>query len=230
MNSPDLRIEYRTRVVEEAFGPPARPQQLRIECLESLDATIDSVFEQLQKTGHEALLEQLCPYFGQVWPSARALVDHLIELGERDFWSGQRVLELGCGLAIPSLLLARFGAQVLATDYHPEVPRFLQQNRALNSIPPLRFEPLDWQAWPEKLGDFDWIIGSDILYERTHPAAVAHAFCRQLGPETRVLLADPARPYLQSFVDEMTAQSGRRCETRVERLASGQDIFLLAFI
>ena len=230
MKASDFRFEYRTRVSEELFGDARFGlERLQVECLESLDQTIDSLFDALQETGNEALLEELCPYFGQVWPSARALTQHLCELRDRFQWRGQRVLELGCGLAIPSLLLARFGAHVVATDFHPEVPRFLERNRALNGNAPVDFLSLNWQTFESRIGEFDWVIGSDILYERQHPEWVARAFCRQLSPGTRVVLADPARPYLQNFVDEMTRQSGRRCETRVERLPSGQDIFLLTF-
>ena len=39
-----------------------------------------AVFRVLEETGRPELLEELCPYFGVIWPSARALSETLTEL------------------------------------------------------------------------------------------------------------------------------------------------------
>jgi 2-polyprenyl-3-methyl-5-hydroxy-6-metoxy-1,4-benzoquinol methylase len=123
-------IPYLTR--EISFQLPDG-SSIQLELLENLNATIDQVFEILEKEGRPELLEVLCPYFGVVWPSARALTEVLSRGQFID--PGMRTLEVGCGLAIPALTLARNGIPVEATDYHPEVPRFLERNRLLNEIP-----------------------------------------------------------------------------------------------
>ncbi|MGZ3661001.1 MAG: hypothetical protein ACXVCK_12950, partial [Bdellovibrionota bacterium] len=46
---------------------------LEIECLKSLDETIDAFFAEYERTGRAELFEGLCPYFGVVWPAGRAL-------------------------------------------------------------------------------------------------------------------------------------------------------------
>ncbi|MCM2277032.1 MAG: protein N-lysine methyltransferase family protein [Oligoflexia bacterium] len=206
--------------------------ELKLECLENLDRTIDRLFEFLQKEGRESLLETLCPYFGVVWPSARALTEQLAELGAGAF-EGKRVLELGCGLAIPSLLLSKLGAQVTATDFHPEVPRFLERNIALNGIPAgeLRYLHLDWQGGALPQERFDWVIGSDILYEKQQPAILARAIRDHLAPGGRAIVADPARPYLQAFVDEMQRR-GFRQHTAIRSARDvpvDKEIFLVSF-
>src|SRR5947208_16220128 len=54
----------------------------------------------------------LVPYSEVLWRSGVALAH---EVAEADL-AGQRVVELGCGLGVPSLAAARGGADVLATD------------------------------------------------------------------------------------------------------------------
>src|SRR4051812_3092552 len=107
------------------------PLRLQIECLKDLNQTIDEVFKHLEHSGNPQALEELCPYFGVVWPAARGLGEYLAQL-PRDAITGKAILELGCGLALPSMVAARLGAEVLATDFHPEVPRFLSSNIQLN--------------------------------------------------------------------------------------------------
>lgn len=187
----------------------SREGDLEIEELESLESTIDELFLELEKTGNANLLEDLCPYFGCVWPSARALRAFL-ETHSLENDGAVKVLEVGCGLAIPSLFLAhslKF-SKVVASDFHPEVPKFLERNLKRNKIPSDRFEyrELNWRDPPKDLGKFGVVIGSDILYEKSHPADVAEALVKLVKPSGRIIIADPMRPYLETFVSEMRAR------------------------
>ena len=234
-------FEYQLKVQTEHLGG----RDLRIECLASLDRTIDDLFAFLQKEGREGDLERLCPYFGVVWPSARALTEHLAEAIPAA--TGARVLEIGCGLAVPSVFLALKGAQVIATDCHPAVPEFLARNLSLNGLVAgdVRYLELDWQQLSHGagassgLGRFPWVVGSDILYESKQPVLVADTIERFLAPGGRAIIADPARPYIQPFADEMerrgyrqrlTVKRVRDSESVVPASPSGlKDVFVLEF-
>ncbi|MCM2321866.1 MAG: protein N-lysine methyltransferase family protein [Oligoflexia bacterium] len=221
-------FEYRLQTRVERLGA----LELQLQCLESLDRTIDALFEYLQKSGQESLLETWCPYFGVIWPSARALCGHLAEKGPAVF-TDRSVLEVGCGLALPSLLLSKLGACVTATDFHPEVPRFLERNIALNGLSGPHYVALDWATGAEALREarYDWIVGSDLLYERQQPEFLARVIEDHLAPGGRAVLADPARPYLQPFVDAMRVR-GFVQETRVRTAPDGagtKDVFIVEF-
>jgi len=186
-----------------------REGDLEIEELKNLENTIDELFLELEKTGDANLLEDLCPYFGCVWPSARALKEYLTQHNvESD--GAVKVLEVGCGLAIPSLYLAKTlkFSKVIASDFHPEVPKFLERNLKRNQISKERFEyrELNWREPPKDLGKFGVVIGSDILYEKSHPEDVAEALVKLVKPSGRIIIADPMRPYLETFVSEMRAR------------------------
>lgn len=218
-------MKYRLKRSVETIGDLS----ITVECLENLDQTIDDLFVELEREGNPALLEELCPYFGTVWPSARALAEAITE--RKSLFAGKRILELGCGLAIPSLVAARLGAQVTATDFHPEVPGFMETNLKLNEIDSIRYLPVDWSKGFPDLERFDWVIGSDILYEKQHALFLPQVLERSMKPDGHAWIADPARPYLQAFVDEMT-RAGFKHRTQV-RLASEaskpKEVFLVEF-
>lgn len=56
-------------------------------------------------------------YCNYTWESARVLAWHLA-VSELNGLKGKRVLEMGCGTALPGLLAARCGASVTLTDAH----------------------------------------------------------------------------------------------------------------
>ena len=123
---------------------------------------------------------------------------------------GRRVVELGCGLAVPSIVAARAGAAVLATDSSAEALTLVERNAAEND---LHFETavVNWEE-PEKLvqrAPFDLVLAADVLYERASVAPLLSLLPR-LSREA--WLADPGR----SAADAFLAQAARRwsVETR----------------
>ncbi|MGZ3654775.1 MAG: class I SAM-dependent methyltransferase [Bdellovibrionota bacterium] len=175
---------------------------LEIECLKSLDETIDAFFAEYERTGRAELFEGLCPYFGVVWPAGRALARIMGREGER--WRGREVLEIGCGLALPSIVLSRAGALVTATDLHPDVPVFLDHNRARNRSPGPDYPFLDWRA-SRSLPPAELLIGSDIVYDRVQPEQLVK-FLRELPTWNEAVFTDPGRPYWETFVNSVKGQ------------------------
>lgn len=148
--------------------------------------------------------QSLCPMFGVIWPSARGLAQRLAALP----LDGVTLLELGCGLALPSLVAARGGAQVTATDQHPDTAAYLSRNAAHNAVD-VRYASFDWlgelpAGVPER--GFARVVASDVLYTHEMPAAVAAAFARFLAPDGVGWLTDPGRPWLVEFTAACEAQ------------------------
>jgi predicted nicotinamide N-methyase len=192
-----VSLAYDTKLVQERFGTVT----LTLETLADLDRAVEHLLARTVEHPDE-LERDLCPYFGVIWPAARALATELARRGTT--LAGKSVLELGCGLALPALVALRLGARVTATDLHPDVPAFLARNLAHNDFAPdaLEYLELDWRA--AELGRrFELVVASDILYEAGHPVPVARALAAHVAPGGRVLLADPARAYLQACLDEL---------------------------
>lgn len=207
-----MSASYATKLVRERFGPVA----LELETLADLDQAVDALLARTAERPGE-LERDLCPYFGVVWPAARALAHELARRGRS--LAGKSVLELGCGLALPALVAARLGARVTATDLHPDVPAFLARNLARNDLPPdaVEYHEHDWRAALLE-ARFELVLASDVLYEAGHPAPVARALAAHVAPGGQILLADPARAYLQAALDEF-ARLGFHAQAEVVRVA-----------
>ena len=145
------------------------------------------------------IFDAMWPIFGQVWASSRVLAQRMVAFPVGD----RRVLEVGCGLALSSLVLNQRGIDVTATDHHPEVSQFLKINVALNGGEPIPMVRADWDDVSCSLGKFGLIVASDLLYERGHAVSLSGFIDRHAAPDCEVLLIDPGRGHLNHFEREM---------------------------
>ena len=142
----------------------------------------------------------LTPYWSVLWRSGLALAR---ELAGEDL-RGRRVVELGCGLGLPSLAAARAGAQVLATDAYEEPLELLARNAEANGLA-VETAVADWY-WPEELVEgapFDIVVAADVLYLEVAVGAFLELLPR-LAPEAR--LADPGRAGVRDFLARAAAR------------------------
>jgi predicted nicotinamide N-methyase len=114
------------------------------------------------------------------------------------------VLELGCGLGLPSLAAALRGARVLASDWAEDAIELLRRNAERNGV----FVQAVQARWsdPEPLlraAPWDLVLGADLLYEARNAEQLA-GLLPKLGGE--ILLAEPGRPYAQAFLEEFRAE------------------------
>ncbi len=139
------------------------------------------------------------PFYGFMWPAAEALGRYVWQ--RRDsLLKGASVLEIGCGLGLPSLVCALAGAEVTALDHHPEALPLLQRNFDLNQLCLKAFEVGSFTNPKLELGTFPLIIGSDILYDAAqHPNLFAFLL-RHLKPGGKALITDPGRYPSAAFV------------------------------
>lgn len=127
--------------------------------------------------------------FGQLWPAGRLLAQSMSSFDIQ----GKRILELGCGIGLASLVLMQRGGDIIASDIHPLAEPFLAYNAALNALPAVHYRQLRWDQPLPTLGRFDLIIASDVLYEQTHAALMGEVIARHANPRAEVVFTDPGR-------------------------------------
>jgi predicted nicotinamide N-methyase len=150
----------------------------------------------------------IAPFSAVLWRSGVALAG---ELEERDL-RGRRIVELGCGLGVPSIAAARTGADVLATDMDAEAIELLGRNAAENGVA-LETAVAAWSD-PEEIverGPFDLVVAADVLYERQSVGPLLSLLPR-LAPDA--LIVDPGRPASHAFIE----QAERRWDLRPQRM------------
>ena len=171
--------------------------------IRDLDESIDILCEHFgEENQDQSLAEEHCPYFGVMWEAGIGLGQYLT--GE--MCEGKKILEIGCGLALPSFVASRYGGDVIATDFHADVPLFLELNKKINGFD-FEYQLMNWRSEIDRskvtIGLFDLVLGSDILYESQHPVQVAQALIAFLKPGGKIVLSDPGRAYVQKFISAM---------------------------
>ena len=193
-------------------------------------AAADLVEETLQLAGREirllrprdgdALLDEVLaeddpaddrlPFWAELWPSGSALA--AVVAGRS--LAGTRVLELGCGLGLVSVVAAASGAEVLAADQSAEAVAFTTANAARNGVA-VRTVRCAFER-PEPLlagAPWDLVVAADVLYEpRTVPVLI-DLLPRLVATGGEVLLADPGRPREPAFLAGVDRAHWRREST-----------------
>jgi len=140
------------------------------------------------------------PIAGMVWPSEEVLAQLMTEYDT----GGMRILEVGCGIGLASLVLNERQANITATDIHPSSGDNLQHNTQLNNGRHIPFLRTAWEDTPDRhFGSFDLIIGSDLLYERLHAKLLAMFVQQTAKPKCEVLLVDANRGHRPKFSFKM---------------------------
>lgn len=173
------------------------------------------------------------PYWAQLWFSgialAHAVATGLLEgagLPEGAAGSSTRVLEVGCGIGLPSIAAALAGCSVLATDWSADAIEFTQVNARRNGAT-IETAVCSWDDPGPMIEQGPWglVLAADVLYERRNVASLLELLPRLVGQEGEVWLADPQRRTAESFLtsaaggwQRSSATDTRFPEVRLHRL------------
>ena len=162
------------------------------------------------------------PYWATAWPSGLTLAEAIAgrSLGAR------RVLELGCGLGVPSLAAAAAGGRVLATDGSPDAVVFAAHNLALNDLEG-EVARVDWREPGPLLEGAPWdlVLAADVLYLRDNVEALLRVLPQLLGDRGEAIVADPRRAGGRDFV--ASAERIFRLESRRDKERPSVDVHTL---
>jgi predicted nicotinamide N-methyase len=166
--------------------------------------------------------EEFLPYWAELWSSGVALAHEVSRRSLR----GAHVLELGCGLGLPSIAAALAGGRVLATDWSPEAVRATADNARRNGVE-LETAVVAWGAPDAILERAPWryVLASDVLYERRNVDMLLELLPRLVDRTGEVFLADPARVPAERFLElaqerwaVRSSGSPRAARTRIHRM------------
>jgi predicted nicotinamide N-methyase len=128
------------------------------------------------------------PYWAYLWSGARVLASYLARFVDV---AGRRVLEIGCGLALPGVTAAVLGAETTLIDAAPSALELAAASAQANGVRcdtvVADFTRLDptWQV--------DVVLAAEIAYDHEHWPELAAVCERHLRPGGMTLLADGYR-------------------------------------
>lgn len=213
MTAPAARPDPWADVVEEVVDLAGGPVSVR-HPRDGLDLLDEEAFAR----------DQFLPYWADLWPSAVALADVVARRPP----AGRRVLELGCGIALPGIVAARGGAtDVLLVDWSTDAIAFATDNAERNGVR-VRTAVASWES-PGELtldGGWDLVLASDVLYEERNVLPLLEALDALVGPAGEVWLTDPRRRHTPAFL-ELAAEQWRTGTIPSGRV-DGVDVHILA--
>jgi predicted nicotinamide N-methyase len=232
-------------------------KQERIAVAGVADLDIRSLLDHQQFADPDGLAAHLgissatWPLFGLLWPSGAELA---ARMALRVVLPGERILEIGCGLGLASLVGHRRGADVTASDCHPLAAAFMTENLHLNQLTPLKYRHGLWgvraalalgsAADPKTQqtvacepassvlasvlndgsvpvsGQFELIMGSDVLYERDEAGSLATFINTHATDAAEVWIVDPHRGNRPTFNRRMAEHGFVVSEQRLDRAAT----------
>jgi predicted nicotinamide N-methyase len=143
--------------------------------------------------------DERLPYWAELWPSARILATHVSAMNG----AGRSMLELGCGAGLVTTAASLAGFALTASDYYDDAVQFARLNAWRNGAPIAAGMMLDWRNLPERLDRYEFVIASDVLYERPYGEIVAQVIGTTLAGGGVALVADPGRVGRESFLDAL---------------------------
>ena len=129
------------------------------------------------------------PLWAKIWKASWVLSGYLADMPVD---ANKRILEIGGGIGLVSIVAAVFGHQITMTEYNPDALNFARANAWRNNCPDLPIFKLDWHH--SGLSDqFDMIVASEVTYKEEDFSPLTQLFKSNLKPGGEIILASEIR-------------------------------------
>ena len=171
-------------------------QHFILKRVKNLDELVDKISNELFNE------DERLPYWAELWPSAQALTEYILQSPEK--FRRKDILELGCGMGLTTMALSQLKPKsLLATDYEEAALQNTEKNFVLNNFsrhPGLQL--LDWRN-PQLDKAYEVIVASDVAYEQRFFQPLIDLFKNYLAENGRVILAEPNRTIARTFFGKL---------------------------
>ena len=141
------------------------------------------------------------PLWSKIWEATAVLAFQLSKVPVK---SEVKFLEIGAGMGVAGIYAATLGHDITITEYNDDAIHFARANAMQNGVDPTLIQKLDWSN-PGVMGQFDYIIGSEVVFKETDIMSLHFLFQRYLKPGGTILLAEGMRKTSLAFVQKMEA-------------------------
>ena len=186
-------------------------------------AAVKKVYEQQI----EIIPETPFPYWSQVWPSAVAMAQFLVE--HPAYIAHKKVLELAAGLGLPSLITSRIAKEVNCTDYLQEAISTINQSIVHNKLTNITTSLLDWSKPPVPFPYYDVVLMSDVNYNPAEFEVLFSLFKTFLYQRSTIILTTPHRLLAKPFIERLMPWCKFKTEVEVSHISGMVPISVMVF-
>ena len=159
------------------------------------------------------------PLWAKIWPASWVLADYLAQMPVA---SSRKILEIGGGTGLVSIVAAACGHNITLTESNPDALQFARANALVNGCPQLPIRELDWNR-PQLKDTVEFIVASEVAYKKEDLQPLLSLFEHLLSPEGEVLLAGEMRRVSKEFYQQLETGFNVRAQKKVLR-SSGEEI------
>jgi predicted nicotinamide N-methyase len=162
--------------------------------------------------------------WAKIWPASWVLAGYLAEMPVA---SAKKIIEIGAGTGLVSIVAASFGHDITLTESNPDALQFARANALVNGCPQLPIRQLDWNR-PQLKGRVDYIVASEVTYKKDDLPPLLSLFKHCLSPDGEVLLAGEMRRVSKEFYQQLETDFKIRVQKKILRSSDEKiAIFLL---
>ncbi len=164
------------------------------------------------------------PFWARVWPSAKGMCSFLesrLELVE-----GKKIVEIGAGLGLPSLMSAKYAEHVICTDCCPEAVAIAAQSAAINQLLNTKCRCYDWHS-NDPLPDFDVLLLSDINYDPSNFEQLFNMIQQYWEQGKSIIISTPTRIMGKQFIEQLLPFCKEKACVDVNNGGDNTEIFIM---
>jgi predicted nicotinamide N-methyase len=164
------------------------------------------------------------PLWAKIWPASWVLAGHLAEMPVAP---SKKIIEIGAGIGLVSIVAASCGHDVTLTESNPDALQFARANALVNGCPQLPILDMDWNR-PQLKDIFDCIVASEVTYTKEDMKPLIGLFKRYLRPDGEVLIAGEMRRVSKDLYQQLETDFNIRIQKKILR-SSGEEIAIFLF-
>jgi len=155
------------------------------------------------------------PLWSKIWEASLILADYIAGIHaepEKNF------LEIGSGIGAVGITAAAFGHRLTITEYDHHALEFLRANAEINPCPnPPEIIRLDWNN-PSITQSFDYIIGSEVVYNEEFFQPLYSLLKMYLKPEGEIIMTMEMRQTSMKFLEFMDGFYDIKTQKKILRM------------
>ena len=132
-------------------------------------------------------------FWSHLWPSEFALAEFLSREFSSQRLKGKNILEIGCGPGLAGITSVKLGGHITFLDCVSNALSLARDNAKLNKVRQMKTVQFDWNSDQYRGRKFDFIIASDVLYERKNFKGISELLTTALKANGQAYFADPNR-------------------------------------